>query len=229
MPSGMTAKLSCELPKTDPFFLLTPTTRKCSAADLDHLVERIDRSEQLVGDLPAEHGHRPARVDFGRADQPSALDVERGEVDVVARDAADLHALDRLVAVADARVRPPSAPRPRRRCRCSAATAAASLQGDPRIVAHPLLVGFRPHDRHALNREVVGADVRDDGVGDVGVHPLDQRHDGDDRRDRDDVAEHGQERAELVRPDRLQRDGRRLEELVHCRRCAGERASPVRP
>ena len=28
-PSGMIAKLSCELPNDDPFFLLTPTTRKC--------------------------------------------------------------------------------------------------------------------------------------------------------------------------------------------------------
>ena len=38
-PSGMIAKSSCELPKTDPFFSLTPTTRKCSVADLDHLVD----------------------------------------------------------------------------------------------------------------------------------------------------------------------------------------------
>ena len=30
MPSGMIAKLSCELPNADPFFSLTPTTRKCS-------------------------------------------------------------------------------------------------------------------------------------------------------------------------------------------------------
>ena len=30
VPYGMTAKLSCELPKADPFFLLTPTMRWCS-------------------------------------------------------------------------------------------------------------------------------------------------------------------------------------------------------
>ena len=53
-PSGMIAKLSCELPKTEPFFSLTPTTRKCSVADLDRLVERIGRAEQLVGDVPPE-------------------------------------------------------------------------------------------------------------------------------------------------------------------------------
>ena len=82
---------------------------------------------------------------------------------------------------------------------------------DARIVPHPLFVGFRPHDRHALNREVVGADARNDGVADVGVHALDERHHGNDRGDGDDVAEHGQERAELVRPDRLKRDRRRLE------------------
>ena len=28
--SGMIAKLSCELPNAEPFFSLTPTTRKCS-------------------------------------------------------------------------------------------------------------------------------------------------------------------------------------------------------
>ena len=27
-------------------------------ADLDHLVERVDRAEQLVGDLPPDDGHR---------------------------------------------------------------------------------------------------------------------------------------------------------------------------
>ena len=29
LPSGMTAKLSCDWPKNEPFFPLTPTTRKC--------------------------------------------------------------------------------------------------------------------------------------------------------------------------------------------------------
>ena len=45
-----------------------------------------------------------------------------------------------------------------------------------------------------------------DRVLDARVQALHERHDGDDRRHRHDVAEHRQERAELVRPDRLQRD-----------------------
>jgi hypothetical protein len=44
--------------------------------DLHHLVERVGRAEQFVGDLPPEDGHRPARIDFSGADQPSAFDVE---------------------------------------------------------------------------------------------------------------------------------------------------------
>ena len=47
------------------------------------------------------------------------------------------------------------------------------------------------------------------------VHPLDERHHRDDRRHRDDVAEHRQERSQLVRPDRAERDDRRFEELIH--------------
>ena len=188
--------------------------RWCSGADLHHLVERVDRTEQLVGNVPADDRHRPARIDFSGADQPPALDVERGEVDVIARHAADLDAVDRLVAEAEARVR-------LRLRRDGTDVVAVAPDGgrladrDSGIVPHPFLVGFRPHDRHALNREVVGADARNDGVADVGVHALDERHDGNDRGHGHDVAEHRQERAELVRPDRLKRDRRRLEEIGH--------------
>ena len=63
-PSGMMAKLSCELPKNDPFFSLTPTTRKCRLADLDDFVERVGRPEQLVGDVPAEDGDAADRDRF---------------------------------------------------------------------------------------------------------------------------------------------------------------------
>ena len=55
----------------------------------------------------------------------------------------------------------------------------------------------------------------DDGARHHRVHALDERHDRHDRRDGDDVAEHGHERPQLVGPDGLQRDGDRLEDLVH--------------
>jgi hypothetical protein len=72
-------------------------------ADLDDLVERIDRSKQLVGDVPADDRHRSHGVDLDRADQPPLLDVERREVDVVGRHALHLRAVDRLPAEDDRR------------------------------------------------------------------------------------------------------------------------------
>ena len=75
----MIANSSCDCPKTDPFFSLTPTTRKCRLPILIDLVERIDRAEQPVGRLPAEDRDRPIAVDLGRADQPPLLGVERRE------------------------------------------------------------------------------------------------------------------------------------------------------
>jgi hypothetical protein len=59
-PSGITAKLSCELPKTEPFFSLTPTTRKGMPGDLDVLFEGIDVAEQLVRDVVADDRDRLA-------------------------------------------------------------------------------------------------------------------------------------------------------------------------
>ena len=126
-----------------PLLLVTPTTRKCMRADRDRLVDRIDRPEQLVGDVPADDGHRPARGDFDRADQPPALDVVGGEVDVVGAT--------------------PPGPARRRPIRCgttSCADALASrgdradvlavladgrrlLERDPRVVADAVLVGLR--------------------------------------------------------------------------------------
>ncbi len=39
----MTTNSSCELPKMEPFFAATPTTRKCTPSISNQLVERIDR------------------------------------------------------------------------------------------------------------------------------------------------------------------------------------------
>ena len=203
----MIAKLSCELPKADPFFSLMPTTRKCSVPILTILSSGSTGPNTLSATSHPSTATGRLAVDLGGADQPAALDVEGREIDVVPRHAADLDAIDLLVAVADAR--------PRERLRGDRADVVAVLadrgrlaQRDARVVADALLVGLGAHHRHALNREVVGADARHDRVGDVGVHSLNQRHHRDDRRDRDDVPEHGQERAELVRPDRLQGDRR---------------------
>ena len=64
---------------------------------------------------------------------------------------------------------------------------------------------------------VPSADVFHDGVGDVGVHALDERHHGDDRGHRHDVAEHHHERPQLVGPDGAERELDGVEDLSHAR------------
>src|SRR5262249_22475589 len=169
---------------------------------------------QLVGDVPPDDGNRPQRVDLHRADEPPALDVEGAEIDVFGRHAHDLRAVHRLAAKRHRRRRVGlrgdrahvvAEPLDRRRLG----------QLDAGIVADAILVGLRADRRHPLNREVVDADARLDRVGDVGVHPLDERHHRDDGSDRHDVPEHGQERSQLVLPDRAQRDAGGFQELVH--------------
>ena len=61
----------------------------------------------------------------------------------------------------------------------------------------------------------IGADIAHDRVGNHPVHALNERDDGDDRRHRDDVAEHRHERSQLVGPDGLKRDGDGIDDLVH--------------
>ena len=76
----MIANLSCELPKAEPFFLLHADDAEVHAGDLDRLVERIDRAEQLVGDVPADD-RRPAgcaSTSTGLISRPrSTLKVEK--------------------------------------------------------------------------------------------------------------------------------------------------------
>ncbi len=73
----------------------------------------------------------------------------------------------------------------------------------PSGVLADLLVVEESHlDRRAANLERVGADDRArDVLADVRVHPLNDGDDGDEERHRDDDAEQGEERPELVAPD----------------------------
>ena len=89
------------------------------------------------------------------------------------------------------------------------------LQGNARIALHAQRFGLVHRPPGAHHREGVGGEAALDHPGDARVQPLHQRHDGDDRRNRDDIAEHGEQRAQLVGPDRLQRQARGFEELVH--------------
>ena len=61
----------------------------------------------------------------------------------------------------------------------------------------------------------VAARLAENCFGDRGIQSLNQRHDRDDRRHRDDVAEHRHERPELRRPDRREREAGGFEEMAH--------------
>ena len=77
-------------------------------ADLDHLVERIELAEQPLRRLRAEDRQRPVSIDFDGRDHPPLIDVERGEVNVVARDARHADAFERGGGERDARRRLPA-------------------------------------------------------------------------------------------------------------------------
>ena len=225
--SGMTANSSCDWPKIAPFFGATPTTRKWTPASVIDLVDRIDRAEQPVGRVPAENRDRPAGVELARRDRPAALDRRRRHAVVFLGDAADLNAVERLAAVLrpGRRLRPRPSP-----ARCSGRTrgspSASSSVTRGLLCARSCSSSVRVRPR-ALHGERVGARTRD-WIASVTrrVQSLDERHHRDDRRHRDDVAEDGQQRPQLVRPDRLERDADGLEELVHQLPCGG--AAPCR-
>ena len=73
------------------------------------------------------------------------------------------------------------------------------------IAVVSLIRGMNSYVSDAILSDV-GAGLIEDRALHRGVEALNQRHDGDDRRHRDDVAEHGHERPELGRPDRRQGD-----------------------
>ena len=126
-----------------------------------------------------------------------------------------LRVVDRLVAIGDA------APPVRLRHHGADERAVVApdradvLQRDARVGAHLLELLVAAGDGELLDAERVGARLVEDRRLDRRVQPLNQRHHGDDRRHRHDVAEHGHERPQLGGPDRVERDARRLEELVH--------------
>src|SRR5207248_10911329 len=90
-------------------------------------------------------------------------------------------------------------------------------RGDARMAADLFEFLVAAGDWKLLDVEGIGPGLVQDGGLDRGVQSLNKRDDRDDRRHRDDVAQDGHERPELRRPDGVQRDARRFEELVHRR------------
>ena len=141
-PSGMMAKLSCELPKKDPFFSLTPTTRKCRPPILMILSSGSAGPNSLSATSHPRTVTGRARIDFGRGDEPPLFGVEGSERHVVARHALHLRAVDARLPVGHRRAR--------LGLRRDGADVVAELpdrrrfvERDPRIVPDALLVGFR--------------------------------------------------------------------------------------
>ena len=196
----MTANSSCDWP-----------SRSALGADADHtemhalnqyrLFQRIDvRAEQPLGGLRAKHGHRPADRHFSRAHQPPTFGIVARKIDVLLRHTRDADAVDRHRAIRQPRV----GARPEHYSRYERAVALDGVgiaRRDERVRLHlePLFVAA--HDPELLNDEGIGAGLVQDRRADRGIEPLNQRDDGDDRRDRDDVAEHRHQRPELGRPD----------------------------
>ncbi len=176
------------------------------AFELDHLVQWIEvGAKQPIGGPPAEHDHRTCGVDFRGAHEPSAFRVEAREFHVLAADPLDARLIDRLVAIRDA----PAGGHVHHHRRRQLAVAANRPRIGHRqagIVPDLVEVLVAARNRELLDVERVGAGLIENRRLDGGVEPLDQRHHGDDRRDRDDVAEHGHERPQLRRPDGVERD-----------------------
>ena len=136
------------------------------ALDLDDLVERIDiRSEQPFG-VSGRRARPTGRgdVDFGRADQPSALGVVVGEIDVFRRHARHLR-----------RCRSTRRGRSRARGRATLSmtaetsglyrlTASASCRRDARVRLHPQPFFVAADDAELLDDERVGARLVEDGA-----------------------------------------------------------------
>ena len=90
-------------------------------------------------------------------------------------------------------------------------------RGDARIRLHAEPLFVAAHDAELLDDEGVGTGLVQDGAADRRVESLDERDDRNNRRDGDDIAEHRHQRPEFGRPDGAQRDGSRVEVLVHGR------------
>ena len=147
---------------------------------------------------------RPASNSLGVIGRPRSI-VRRRQADVFLGDAADLNAVERLAAVLDLRRRAGLRHHQRDvRARTRGSPSASSSVTRGLLCARSCSSSRAASMPVRLHRERVGAELRLDRVLDARVQALDERHHGDDRRDRDDVAEHGQQRAQLVRPDGLQ-------------------------
>src|SRR3989441_5147010 len=107
------------------------------AFDADDLVERIALAEQAVGRLPAQERHGPVSLDLHGAHHPSALGVERREVDVVARYSLNRGAVERDVLVGNGAA-PLRLGHDRRHERAEAPDRVRLVRRDPRVAAHPI-------------------------------------------------------------------------------------------
>ena len=194
----MTANSSCDWPSSDPRFALTPTTRKWTPSIwmiLSIGSTSAPNSRSAVCQPMTATGR--LRLDFGRAHQPAALGVEAREVDVLGRHALHLRVVDRLVAVGDAAAAAGVGHHRRDQSGCSGGSRAASssvMRGLLRTFSNSS--SLRVIGNCWMLNESAPAWLRI-AVLDRRVQPLNQRHHGDDRRHRDDVAEHGHERPQL--------------------------------
>ena len=80
------------------------------------------------------------------------------------------------------------------------------VECDPGVASRPLLVCFTGNEAHAFDEERIGAHLGQDDTRHFVRNSLDQRHQSDDRPNRDDVSENREERTKFVDPDRAKRN-----------------------
>ena len=177
------------------------------AVDHDALVERGGRrqsGEELLRRVRPEDGDGAVAASFQQRKIAPHLDTEGVREVVLVRVPRNRDAIELYVAVFNRGVT---------RGRLHDSSEGRSLVAqqprvaalDTRIPTRQALVELREQLAGADHTKHVGP-LRGEDVGDFAVEPLDDRDHQDDRGHRDDVAEHGEERSELVGPDRLERD-----------------------
>ena len=198
-------KPSNDWPSTRPFFAITPFTVTSRPPTRTFLpTARSARSKSLSAtSKPSTPTSRRSLISGSLSGSPASMRVVLHDL-VRRRDPEDEHLADGPV-----RRRPTSLvgvgqPDCSATARASGSvrsiTSASSEEMSGRLADRPdLLVLEEPdRDRRPAHLEGVGPDHRAGQVLlDVGVHPLDDRHDDDQEADRDDDAEQSEEGAEL--------------------------------
>ena len=225
---GMYATLSWLWPEDGALLREEADDLERGSADRDRAADRVDAREELLPHVGADDGDVRAVLVLHLGEEAPRLEVEVADLAHVRRRSLDLDVREAMIRVLhELRAFPTgrrSSPRGARGARPDVEV--GLLDGLSLERLEEALV--RRDDPPARDHVDVGRQ-REDLRRDVVVEARDDRHDGDDRHDADDDAEKREERAELVRRDRLPGDAQELpdQHAVSVLRISSRR--PARP